>query len=116
MFHTSKVIDYIKIAIQNADIEYLTSHGFLDFNRIISETTGECQKYIVAKHHFCKIKVYDNGFIQFSGSIHKMRNSIHGIKAPFYDTLTKQQKAKYKGFNGNQFTIDDIFEIRNYLQ
>lgn len=116
MFQASKVIDYIKTAIQNANVEYLTSHDFLDFNRVISETTGECQKYIVAKHHFCKIKVYDSGFIQFSGSIHKMWNAIKGIKAPHYEKLTKQQKENYKGFNGNQFTIDNIFEIRNYLQ
>ncbi|WP_046744905.1 PH domain-containing protein [Kordia zhangzhouensis] len=116
MFQASKVIDYIKIAVQNADINYLTTHSFLDFNRVISETTGEYQKYVVAKHHFCQIKVYDSGFVQFSGSIHKMWNSIHGIKAPNYDKLTKRQKSTYKGFNGNQFTIDNIIEIRNYLQ
>lgn len=116
MFQASKVIDYLKIAIRNADINYLKAHDFLNFNRVVSETTGEYQKYVVAKHHFCKIKMYDSGFVQFSGSIHKMWNAIQGIKAPNYDKLTKRQKISYKGYNGNQFTINDIIEARNYLQ
>ncbi len=116
MFQAFKVTDYTKIIIRDIDSNYLKTHAFLDFKRVVSVSTGEYQNFKVAEHHFCKIKVYDSGFIIFSGSIHKMWNSIKGIKAPFYDKLTKQQKEHYKGFNGNQFTINDIFEIREYLK
>lgn len=45
----------------------------------------------------------------FQGSIHKLFNSVKRIKAPNYN------KEKYKGFNGNDFTLNDILEVKKIL-
>jgi hypothetical protein len=74
--------------------------------RKVSMQTGEYQNYQIAEYHYCKIKIYDNGKVWFIGSIHKMYNSLHGIEAP---------KRNGKGFNGNDFSIIQIIQIRDLL-
>lgn len=104
------MIDFLKIIVINIDIDRLVNHPCLDFRREISETTGEYSNRRIAKYRFCKITVYDNGTVLFSGSIHKMWNDITGVNAPNY------KKAKrYKGFNGNQFTLEKIIEVKKHL-
>ncbi len=101
--------DYIKLEILNADIPYLLNNGALDFKTTISTETGEISNKKVAEYHFCKITIYDSGYVQFSGSIHKFWNSLNGIKAP------NGTPKFHKGFNGNQFTLSDFIKAKIYL-
>jgi len=103
------MLDYIKLALQKIDVNKLTNNRQLDFIRGISESTGEISTKKISKFHYCKITVYDSGIVIFQGSIHKMFNSIKGIKAPNYN------KENYTGFNGNDFTLDNILEIKKIL-
>ncbi|WP_108244866.1 hypothetical protein [Muricauda brasiliensis] len=100
------MIDYVKIKVIDCEVDKLINHPLLEFHRSVSERTGELGTFTEASYHKCKIKVYDSGRVIFSGSIHKMYNSIKGIEAP---------NKHPKGFNGNQFHFQDIIEIRKHL-
>ncbi len=104
------MIDYTKILIIRADILRLEKLSQLDFVNQVSEKTGLLANKKVAEYHHCKITIYDSGTVLFTGSIHKMYNSIKGIIAPNYSS-----QKNYKGYNGNQFTLTQIFEVRNHL-
>lgn len=104
-------LDYVNIMINNINTSRLVNLPILNFKTDFSEKTGEISNKKTARYHFCKIKIYDSGRVFFSGSIHKMYNSINNIKAP----SNKAQK-KYKGFNGNDFLIENIFEVRKHLE
>ena len=119
LFKELLMIDYTKILLLNVDIERLVH--LLDFRREINQITGEYSTKRIAEYHFCKITIYDSGIVLFTGSIHKLFNSLKNIKAPNYKPLTKEQIKKgikdgYKGYNGNQFTINNILEVREHLQ
>jgi hypothetical protein len=103
------MIDYIKLQILNINIVKLLNNKKLDFKTVVSESTGEISTKSVATFHYCKITVYDSGIIIFQGSIHKLFNSIKGIIA------TNYIKENYKGFNGNDFTLDNILEVKSLL-
>lgn len=103
------MIDYIKLQLLKIDANKLFNNKELDFKIIVSESTGEVSKKRIAIFHYCKITVYDTGIVIFQGSIHKFFNSIKGIKAPNY------KKENYKGFNGNDFTLNDILEVKKIL-
>lgn len=103
------LVDYIKILLVKIDVKRLL--GLLEFKTEVSTNTGLISSKKVAEYHFCKITVYDNGVILFTGSIHKLWNSLNNINAPNYN-----EAKKYKGFNGNQFTIENILEVKNYLE
>lgn len=105
------MVDYIKIYIDNVNLNRLLQLSILDFKKEVSTSTGEIGNVNIAIYHYCKIKVYDNGKVYFSGSLHKLNNSLKGIKSPNYS----QSKKPYKGFNGNQFTIDDVFFAIKHL-
>lgn len=104
------MIDYIKVLLLNIDVSRLLAQPNLDFKTIVSKQTGELGDKQVAILHYCKIIVYDSGVVLFSGSIHKMYNSLNNIKAPNYKT-----KKQYKGYNGNQFKLVNILEVRTHL-
>lgn len=115
------MIDYVKILFNGIDIERLSNLPILDFTIKVSEKTGVISTKKIAKYHFCKITIYESGTVLFTGSIHKLFNSLKDIKAPNYRPLTKEEidkgiKDPYKGFNGNQFTINNILEVREHLQ
>ena len=114
------MIDYIKVYLQNINISKLLESSVLNFKSEISQTTGEIDESIlVAEYHFCKITIKTikpeneptRMHVIFSGSIHKMWNSLNEIVAPNY-----KQNKPYKGFNGNLFTTTDILEIRKHLE
>ncbi|MCF6131104.1 hypothetical protein [Flavobacterium wongokense] len=110
------MIDYVKIYLEKIDLKRLIFSTGLDFNGGLSKTTGEINETVlVAHYHFCKITIYNaksqNPHVLFTGSIHKLWNDLNGIKAPNYNP-----NKPYKGFNGNQFTINDIVEVRTYLE
>ncbi|MDO6803459.1 hypothetical protein Q4595_13480 [Wenyingzhuangia sp. 1_MG-2023] len=103
------MIDFVKIKINNPNIKKIKSNLSLDFRLDVSEKNGDCTPKAVATYHFCKITVYDNGNVLFTGSIHKLFNSLKGIKAPNY------HPNNYKGYNGNIFTLENISEVRGHL-
>lgn len=105
------MIDYIKILLKNIDVNRLLKLPFLEFKTEVSETTGEISTKRIAEYHFCKIMVYDSGITIFTGSIHKLWNSINKIKAPNYKKV-----KQYRGYNGNQFTAANIIEAKEHLQ
>lgn len=105
------MIDYVKISLLNIDVDRLLNHPDIEFETKVIIRTGELpSKKESAKYHHCKIEVFDSGFVCFSGSVHKLWNSIHSVHAPNY------QKENDKGFNGNQFTYIDIIEVRQHLE
>ncbi len=79
--------------------------------REVSVSTGEDSTKSVAHYHHCKITIHDCGTVLFSGSIHKMYNSISGIFAPNYEDF-----REYKGFNGNQFCYHGLDLARQHLK
>ncbi|SOU88679.1 conserved hypothetical protein [Tenacibaculum finnmarkense genomovar ulcerans] len=133
------MIDYTKILLQYVDVTRLLELPFLSFSGTYETKTGEQKNNgtLIADYHFCKIAVYESGLVLFTGSLHKMYNSIKGIVAPNHkrvldkiklmpiSTPVEQQqqiealamaKSKYKGYNGNTFDFDNIVEVRRYLE
>lgn len=105
-----RLIDYVKILLINIDIDRLSN--LLEFKRNeVNESTGEYSLSRTTEHHFCKIVIYDSGIVLFTGSIHKLWNSLNNVKAPNFN-----ETKNYKGFNGNQFTINNIIEVKEHLQ
>ncbi|MFY0603250.1 MAG: hypothetical protein JXQ93_04830 [Flavobacteriaceae bacterium] len=104
------MIDYIKILLKDIDIERLLHLSELEFKFEVFHT-GECSKKKTAEYHFCKIVIYESGIVLFTGSIHKLWNSLNNVKAPNFN-----KKNDYKGFNGNLFSIKDIIQMKNHLQ
>lgn len=114
------MIDYTKIYLLNIDIDRLLKLSILDFKSTISKNTGEInENHFVAEYNHCKIIIkiikgenqLERKYVIFSGSIHKMWNEIKGIKSPNYKV-----NKPYKGFNGNQFTLNDLIEARVHLE
>ncbi|WBX73389.1 hypothetical protein PG913_11140 [Tenacibaculum pacificus] len=133
------MIDYAKVFLQYVDVNRLLELPFLSFSGTYETKTGEQKNNgtLIAEYHFCKIAIYESGLVLFTGSLHKLYNSLKGIVAPNHkrvldkiklmpsNTPVEQQQqidalavanGKYKGFNGNDFTIDNIDEVRNYLE
>mgnify|MGYP000451090270 CR=1 FL=1 len=103
--------DYVKISLKDIDINRLENLPELDFKIEVSEKTGEISTKKTADYHFCKVVIYDSGLVLFNGSIHKLWNSLHKVNAPNY-----KEVKQYKGFNGNQFAINDIVKVRQHLE
>ena len=103
--------DYVNIKIDNPDIDFLKNSKKFDFIREVSESTGEIKEKMIAEYHHCKIIIYDSGSVYFKGSIHKLWNSINGVKAPNY-----KENKKDTGFNGNLFTLKDILFVIEHLK
>ncbi len=90
---------------------FILDNNCFEFKTVVSRNGGQIHKHI-AEYHFCKITVYESGLILFTGSIHKLYNSIKGIQAPNYFSNIQTQN---KGFNGNQFTLSNIIYVRDHL-
>ncbi len=103
------MIDYVKILLKDIDVDRLSEK--LDFKFEVTENTGEPSTKKSVDYHFCKITIYDSGLVLFIGSIHKLWNSLHNVLAPNHE-----EWKTYKGYNGNQFTMNDIVEIRQHLE
>lgn len=100
------MIDGTKMNIIGVDRQRLLESERLDFKQIVSRSTGELSPKYIAKYHHCSISLYDNSTrVYFSGSIHKMYNSLKGVYAPNHRIGFAD-----KGFNGNQFAIIEVQE------
>lgn len=102
--------DFVKFRITNIDEQNLLSNRDLDFKGEFSESTGEVDvKCITATIHHCRIKIFrrqqGNPTVYFSGSIHKLWNSLNGT-----DTLYGT-----RGFNGNIIDYDAVKQVIEYL-
>ena len=75
------MIDFTKILFLDIDVERLLRLDILDFKTEVSERTGVLANRKIAEYHFCKIVIYDKGVVLFTGSIHKLWNSINNIVA-----------------------------------
>lgn len=106
------MIDYVKLLVVGVDIERLLSLRHLDFVSELNEATGELSTVKTAVYHHCKITVHQSGTILFSGSLHKLYNSLVSIYTPNYNP---KQNLEYKGYNGNLFTLDRFIEVREHL-
>lgn len=110
------MIDCLKLLILEPDIKRLLNHPLLDFKREVSESTGELSTKTIARYHHCKITVHDSGVVLFTGSIHKMYNSLIGNYSPNYNAAEYRKKGKeYKGFNGNQFYYHEVDYVRKHI-
>lgn len=108
-------IDFIKAKIINPNIEKIKNNPSLDFKMAVSSSTGEIALRETAIYHQCKIEITNNKYVRFSGSIHKMWNSLNGVYSPKYIRESRHQQVVNKGFNGNIFTLHDILEVREHL-
>lgn len=102
-----RMVDYIKLLLTDIDLQRLSNLPYLEFIRGVSERTGELLDKKEADYHYCKITVYDTGTIVFSGSLHKLYNSLKN--------LNPSHSNNNKGFNGNQFTLKDLVEVKTHL-
>ena len=102
------MIDYVKIYVKDSAISYLEENEKLEFVSDLNQRTGEVSQKKEAEYHFCKITIYESGSVYFTGSIHKLWNSLNNVKAPNY------RKQYDKGFNGNVFALKDVFEKNVY--
>ncbi|MDO6605292.1 hypothetical protein [Arenibacter palladensis] len=107
------MIDYFKIEVLNPDLNYIENQSGLEFDSLLNHTTGEISGRKIAKHHFCKITIYESGAVYFSGSVHKLWNSLNGVKGPNQNNLGQNGR---RGFNGNQFSLVEFYKIREYLE
>lgn len=107
-------MDYVKFQVINPDVKKIYNSDKLEFIGSHNTATGEIyDDKIIAEIHYCKLIIYKSGSVYFSGSIHKMYNSINNIKAP---NFKNESKGTYKGFNGNQFGTKEIKFIVDYLE
>jgi hypothetical protein len=121
------LIDFVKIALIGIDIQALVKNENLDFTFEVSKSTGQIhEEKMVATYHTCKVtiitkikEVVANGettsktvrHVIFTGSIHKMWNSLNGIISPNHS-----HEKLDKGFNGNEFTLDEVIRVRRHLE
>jgi hypothetical protein len=120
----TEMVDGTKIKIVNIDVGRLLHLPILDFKCQISKTSGEINENVfIAEYNHCRITIKKNTkeenlngelvrpHVLFTGSIHKMWNELNGVKAPNY-----KQDQVYKGFNGNQFGLNAVIEVRRHLE
>jgi hypothetical protein len=105
------MVDYIKLRLLKVNINKLLNNEQLDFKTEVSESTGVVSTKRIATFHYCKITVYDSDIVIFQGSIHKLFNSIKDNYVSNYIN-----KSNYKGFNGNDFSLNEIIEVRMILR
>lgn len=106
------MLDYLKIRFDGIDYKKLLKSKKFDFKGNYSVSTGEIYDLVLkARYHHCEIVIRktgeDTAYVQFSGSIHKMWNSIHGL-----DKFNNSRE----GFNGNQFNLENLLECRKILE
>lgn len=104
-------VDYVTLKLEGYSSEQALNNPMLDFSLNYNEHGVVVSKTRIAEIHFCKIVVYESESVYFKGSLHKMYNSLLGIKAPNW-----QKDKSYKGYNGNQFTVENLNEVISYLE
>lgn len=102
-------MDYISLIIQDVNIDRLLNLSFLQFKlEELHREVRVCNK--VAKYHYCKIIVSNNGLVRFKGSFHQLFNSFNEI------SFTNDKFKNSKGFNGNSFSYVETLSIITHLE
>ncbi|MFD0993205.1 hypothetical protein [Tenacibaculum geojense] len=104
-------VDYTTLLLRGCNADEVLNNPLLDFSLNYNEHGVVIDNKRVAKYHFCKVIVFDNGTVLFKGSLHKMYNSIKNIRAPNFSL-----NNTYNGFNGNTFTLENINFIIMHLE
>lgn len=89
------MVDFVKITIPGKYKYQLENNVLLDFIVKVSEKTGELKNLKVAEYNNIKFLVYDSGYIELHGSLHKFYNG-----------------GKH---NYNDFTYQDMWKSINAL-
>ncbi|MCK0146845.1 hypothetical protein MWU78_14400 [Arenibacter sp. F26102] len=105
--------DYVKIEVQHPDLNYIENQSGLEFDSLLNHSTGEISGRKIAEHHFCKITIYESGAVYFSGSVHKLWNSLNGVNGPNQRDFGQN---RLRGFNGNQFSLMDFYSVQEHLE
>ena len=105
-------VDFTTLRLREYDASKILNNMLLDFPPNVDNKTGVIfDNKKIAQHHFCKVIIYDTGAVYFKGSLHKMYNSLKGVYAPNYN-----KKRLYSGFNGNEFTYENLCFVIRYLE
>ena len=88
--------DFIKAVIPPWYMRRLLEHPFLDFKGQYSDKTGAVSPKRIAEYKGLKIIMYDSGYIEIQGSIHKFKNGgLH---------------------NYDDFTLADVIAVINEIE
>ncbi|MCK9398983.1 MAG: hypothetical protein M0Q51_03165 [Bacteroidales bacterium] len=85
------MIDFVKIRIENDNIQNIKNNTLLDWEQLAIENTGEIKEY-TAIYHGITFTIIHNKYLYVTGSLHKYWNSIN---------LRGEQ-------NYNDFTFSDL--------
>lgn len=103
------MIDHSKMKVQNVDPERLKSQ--YDFVTEYKPNTDEVTGKYIYKLHNSTVTIYPSGTILFTGSLHKLYNSIYN---PHFDTYYKSVFS-YNGYNANNYTLREIEKTIDFI-
>jgi len=108
------MIDFIKLKIQNPDIQAIHENPLLEWNQLTNECTGQIKEY-TAEYHGLTFRITVNKYLSISGSLHKHWNSITGRGLQNYNDfsfndLTKTVNTLCQSFNldSNQCKLENV--------
>lgn len=81
------MIDFIKIEVQNADIQKIKDNPLLEWMQTTNERTGEVKEY-TSFYHGLTFVIKNNQYLNISGSLHKHWNSATGNGEQNYNDFT----------------------------
>lgn len=87
------MIDFFKAIVLDSRLD--TQYSKIEFENKVRVRTGEMKGYVEGKFNGLIIRVYDNGFLLVTGSLHKFHNSGY--------------------HNASQFNLDQVKEALNSL-
>lgn len=86
------MIDFVKIRVQNPDIQKIRNNLRLEWFQRTSERTGEVKEY-TSNFHGITFEIKNNQYLNISGSIHKFWNSLHGLGEQNYNDFRFENLA-----------------------
>jgi len=81
------MIDFIKIAYRNPNIQKIREHPLLDWEQIVHIRTGEVKEYR-AIYNGLTFQIINYQYLNISGSLHKYWNSSQGGGLQNYNDFT----------------------------
>ena len=69
------MVDFVKVKIPKEYIVIMERNPLLDFVLNVSEKTGEIQNKKTAFYKGLKFIIYDSGYAELQGSLHKFSNN-----------------------------------------
>ncbi|MGE0562767.1 MAG: hypothetical protein AB7O47_13190 [Flavobacteriales bacterium] len=79
------MIDFVRIEVENPDIDFILKHPYLKFKQEFYIKTGEIiGNKRIAEHRGLTFKIYDSGRLFIHGSLHKYKNVDNNNHNSFY--------------------------------